>query len=223
MQSERKPIRDTSQSGEGEIISRLISEYICEPFLVDVGAHDGVSISNSFPLVEAGWRAILIEPAPAVFSKLLETYRGRPDVTCLQLACSNSTGEADLYFGSDGEDGFLSTLCKDQNDWFSWARSQNFIRVKTETLTDILRRHNAPNVFGLLLVDTEGLDFEVLDGLDFSQFRPTIIVTEEYEWNTDKHAAKYSLLIKNGFSLVQKIGSNTIWIDRHGQKRTHSR
>jgi FkbM family methyltransferase len=213
----RKLIRDTSQSGEGEIISRLISEYHCEQFLVDVGAHDGLSISNSFPLVEAGWRAILIEPAPAVFAKLQQVHRDRPNVTCLQMACSNSTGEADLYVGYDGEDGFYSTLCRDENNWFGKARSQRFIRVKTETLTDILRRHKAPNVFGLLLVDTEGLDFEVLDGLDLSQFRPTVIVTEEYEWNTDKHAAKYSLLIKNGFSLVQKIGCNTIWVDRSPQ------
>jgi hypothetical protein len=63
-------------------------------------------------------------------------------------------------------------------------------------------------------VDTEGFDFEVLDGLDFSQFRPRIIVTEEYELNIDKHAAKYSILIKNRYSLVQKIGFNTIWLDR---------
>jgi hypothetical protein len=30
----------------------------------------------------------------------------------------------------------------------------------------------------------------------------------------EKHAAKYSLLIRNGYSLVQKLGYNTILVDR---------
>ena len=209
-----KTTDDTSQSGEGEIINRLISKNSCEQFLVDVGAHDGISLSNSYPLVKAGWRAILIEPNPAVFAKLQRAHSSKSDVTCLQMACSNSAGEADLFFGSDGENGFFSTLCRDENEWFSKARSQFSTRIKTETLTNVLRQHKAPSAFGLLLVDTEGLDFEVLDGLDFSQFRPRIIVTEEYKSNVDKHAAKYALLVKNSYSLVQKIGCNTIWIDR---------
>jgi len=54
----------------------------------------------------------------------------------------------------------------------------------------------------------------VLLGLDFGQFRPTVIVTEEYEWEPEKHAAKYTLLICSNYSLVQKIGYNTVWIDR---------
>jgi hypothetical protein len=58
------------------------------------------------------------------------------------------------------------------------------------------------------------MDYEALLGLDFAQFRPSIIVTEEYEWEPDKHAAKYSLLIKANYSLVQKLGCNTFWIDR---------
>ncbi|HET6266910.1 MAG TPA: FkbM family methyltransferase [Acidobacteriota bacterium] len=209
-----KPTHDTSQSGEGVIINHLISEYSCEQFLVDVGAHDGTSLSNSYPLVKAGWRAILIEPNPVVFAKLQKAYSGRSDVTCLQIACSNSSGYTDLFFGSDGENGFFSTLCRDENQWFSKARSQSSTRIRTETLTNILSQYKAPSAFGLLLVDTEGFDFEVLDGLDFSQFRPRIIVTEEYEWDIDKHAAKYSLLVKNRYSLVQKIGFNTIWLDR---------
>jgi FkbM family methyltransferase len=182
--------------------------------LVDVGANNGVDLSNSLPFVKRGWRAVLIEPAPAIYAKLVENNSGRSNVTCLQIACSDRTGESDLFIGTDGEEGFMSTLSQSDNEWFAAARSATSIAVKTDTLTNILQSNGSPSQPGLLLVDCEGMDYEVLLGLDFSKFRPTVICTEEYEWEPTKHAAKYSLLIENGYSLVQKVGANTIWADR---------
>ncbi len=210
---------DLSQSGEATLLRQLVAEFVCQKFIVDVGANDGVTISNSLPFLNAGWQAILIEPAPAVFKKLIENHGHSQNVRCLQVACSDKTGEADLYFGSDGEEGILSTLCQTENDWFAKARSSQTAKVKTDTLTNILKEQQAPSRPGILLVDCEGMDYEVLLGLDFSRFRPTVIVTEEYEWEPQKHAAKYALLIHNNYSLVQKVGCNTIWLERFAQRR----
>ena len=91
--------------------------------------------------------------------------------------------------------------------------------VRTDTLTSILKHEQAPSRPGILLVDCEGTDYEVLLGLDFEQFRPTVILTEEDEWGPKNHAAKYALLILANYSLVQKVGCNTIWIDRAAVKR----
>ena len=135
------------------------------------------------------------------------------------MACSNKTGEADLYLGADGEEGLLSSLCQSDNEWFRQARGSQTVRVKTDTLTNVFAEYNSPGCPGLLLVDCEGMDYEVFLGLDFSRYRPTVIVTEEYEWEPQKHAAKYSLLIHNNYSLVQKVGCNTIWLDRSARRR----
>lgn len=89
---------DRSQAGETTLLRKLAK--------LDVGANEGVTISNSLPFIELGWRAILVEPAPAVFKKLVANRGGRDNVTCLQIACCDKSGEADLYFGLDGEDGF---------------------------------------------------------------------------------------------------------------------
>lgn len=75
----------------------------------------------------------------------------------------------------------LSTLCKSNNEWFSTAWSSRSVNVRTDTITNVLRRHEVPSRPGILLVDCEGIDYKVLLGLDFDQFRPTVIVTEEYE------------------------------------------
>jgi len=205
---------DRSQAEETTLLRKLAKDFECQKWILDVGANDGVTISNSLPFVELGWRAILIEPAPAVFKKLVANCGSRDNVTCLQIACCDKSGEADLYFGLDGEDGFMSTLCRSDNEWFSSARSSKSVNVKTDTITNILKRYQAPNRPGILLVDCEGMDYEVLLGLDFGQFRPTVIVTEEYEWEPEKHAAKYTLLIRANYSLVQKMGFNTVWVDR---------
>jgi FkbM family methyltransferase len=210
---------DKSQNGEVTLLKRLVSEFECQNFLVDAGANDGITISNSFPFISAGWSGILIEPAPAVFRKLQANHGQRGNVTCLQIACSNKSGEADLYIGSDGEEGLLSSLCETDNEWFRQSRTSKVVKVKTDTLTNVLREHNAPSNPGILLVDCEGMDYEVLLGLDFAKFRPIVIATEEYEWEPAKHAVKYGLLIQNNYSLVQKVGCNTIWIDRSARRR----
>jgi FkbM family methyltransferase len=210
---------DLSQGGEVSLLWQLVQKYECQTLVVDAGANDGVTISNSLPFLNAGWRGILIEPAPAVFKKLKENLGQRENVTCLQIACSNETGEADLHIGSDGEEGFLSSLCQTDNQWFQHARSSQTVKVKTDTLSNVLTEQHAPSCPGMLLIDCEGMDYEVLLGLDFSRFRPTVIVTEEYEWEPKKHADKYSLLIRNNYSLVQKVGCNTIWLDRSARPR----
>ena len=209
-----RTIFDTSQSGEASLLRRLSRKLNCERFIVDVGANDGFTISNSIPFVRQGWRAILIEPAPAVYAKLEKNFSRRTNVNCIQVACSDRTGEAKFFFGTDGEEGLMGTLCQSDNDWFAVARGTNSTIVKTDTLTNILRSNGSPRQPGILLVDAEGMDYEVLLGLDFSEFRPTVICTEEYESEPLKHAEKYSLLIKNGYSLVQKVGCNTVWADR---------
>jgi FkbM family methyltransferase len=208
-----------SQAGETALLRTLVANHEVTDWIVDIGAHDGVSFSNSLPFIKRGWHAILVEPVPAVFKKLTANHGSNNKVTCLQLACSEKSGESDLYFGSDGEEGFMATLCTSENEWFRGARSSSLIRVRTDTLTEILQRCSAPRQPGILSVDCEGMDYEALLGLDFQQFRPTIVVTEEYEWEPEKHAAKYALLIRANYSLVQKLGSNTLWIDRDARKR----
>lgn len=213
----REP-RDRSQHGEVTILRQILDTYECEPFIVDVGAHDGISLSNSLPFIESGWRAVLVEASPFIFEKLKANHTHRAGVNCVNVACSNVSGEADLYIGNDGPDGFLSTLSTEDSAWYAKARSDRTVRVKTDTLTSILRHADAPKS-GILLVDCEGLDYQVLCGLDFSAFRPVAIITEEYELNTEMHAAKYSLLIRNGYSLFQKAGCNTVWVDRNATRR----
>ena len=53
-------------------------------------------------------------------------------------------------------------------------------------------------------------DYDLLITLDFEQYRPKVVVTEDYE---PKNAAKFRLLERVGYSFVKRVGCNTFWLD----------
>lgn len=202
---------DTSQHGEVSYLTELISEDFPR-YLVDVGAHDGITTSNSRFLIVQGWEAIMIEPLPKVFELLQETYHKNHNVRCVNKACSNVVGTQRLFVGADGERGFTSTLCTDNDDWFDKSRTNRSMDVEVDTLTRILSSNAFPKDFSLLCIDAEGMDYEVLLGLNFELFEPRIIVTEEYTANLKKLNSKHQLLMENNYVLCRQLGVNTIWI-----------
>lgn len=62
-------MKDYSQNGEGAIIAKYFGDF--RGCVLDVGANDGILLSNSRALVELGWQAVLVEPAETAFQKLM--------------------------------------------------------------------------------------------------------------------------------------------------------
>ncbi len=205
---DRNPIDTNSQHGEVTVALDLLAPD--DPkFVVDVGAHDGLFLSNSYSLLMMGWSGILVEPLSSAFSSLSTLYKDNPNVTCVQRACGDKPGVAKLYFGSD-EPGQMSTISGDPV--FTVGRSGEFEKVEVVTLSSVLAEGNAPRDISLLSVDAEGIDYEVFCGLDFTAFRPRIVITEEYAQNPIKHMEKYALLNERGYTLYGQYGCNTIWV-----------
>jgi FkbM family methyltransferase len=202
---------DVSQHGEVSALCALLKDGF-PPYLVDVGAYDGAALSNSRPFILDGWQAVLVEPHPVQFSRLQRLYENDPAVRCINKACSDAPGVLPLYLGADGEDTMMSTLCTDDNPWFRANRSDAAVEVEVDTLTNVLDGASFPEDFSILLVDAEGMDYEVLRGLDLERYRPRIVVTEEYISNPTKHNAKYRLLLDSGYTFHSMVGCNTMWI-----------
>ncbi len=178
-------------------------------WVVDVGAHDGIDGSNSRGLILEGWKALLVEPLPSVFEQLRANTTGFNNVILEQCACGEVEGEATFHIGRDGPDGQTSSLCEDE----AWKgnHSGHDIKVQVQKLDSLLKKHNCPADFALLLVDAEGMDLEVLKSLDFARYRPAVICTEIYQSNPVKDQFKAELLARNGYQLRGRVGSDTIW------------
>lgn len=200
-----------SQQGEAVVLERLVPAD-APAWLIDVGAHDGSHLSNSAPFLDQGWRGVLVEPAPVPFARLRARYQGRPGVHCVAAACSDHEGRERLFLGVDDDGGTNATLCTDDNAWFDATRSDRSVEVPVTTLAALCPAHGVPTTFGLLLVDAEGMDLEVLRGLDPAPCRPLVVCTERYLHRPDKEAAKAALLASWGLDHHATVGWNDIWV-----------
>ncbi len=84
-------MKDYSQSGEQAVILNYFTGRE-RGTLLDIGANDGETFSMSRALMLDGWSGVLIEPSPAAFSKLLDTYR-----------VTGSGRKPDSFVGTPGE------------------------------------------------------------------------------------------------------------------------
>ena len=179
--------------------------------IVEVGAHDGVSMSTSLPLAQAGWDGLLFEPHPEIFERLAFVHGMNPNIYCVQGACGAERGTMPLHIGV-GDNTMLSSLVSDENDFTARARSGRTVEVRVYRLRDVLREREWPRDYGVLLVDTEGFDAAVLAAAGLDEWRPRIIITEEYLYSLDRLRAKHQLLWDAGYGPFKRTGDNMIWI-----------
>jgi FkbM family methyltransferase len=147
-------------------------------FYIDVGANSPTFHSVTKMFYELGWNGINIDPIPARYVELVE-QRTRDINLC--VAATAKAGTATFF---DMEGNGLSTLVP---DLATRAERMGFERrsytVETRTLASIVAEHVRGDVH-FLKIDAEGSEFEVVEGIDFTTFRPWIIVLESTDPTT---------------------------------------
>ena len=92
------------------------------------------------------------------------------------------------------------------------------ISVSIKTLRQILKEHLPPGVEGgLLNVDCEGMDLQVLQGNDWRRWRPTVICAETKTLKEDK--AIKSFLQKKGYRFVGRVFYSVIFQDEENFRK----
>jgi FkbM family methyltransferase len=164
-----------SQCGQDALIGDVLFKGRTGTF-VDVGARDGVQISNTIYLEqELSWAGIAIEPHPDLFARL---QRSRT-CACFNVAAS-ATEQEGLEFVKFleepfGNSGLLSTF-RDPKRLQSVRHE--IIAVPCRPLSQLVA---GLGVIHYLDIDVEGHELEVLRGIDFSQVEIRIIGVEVRE------------------------------------------
>ncbi len=144
-------------------------------FYIDVGAADPEEISVTKAFYDRGWSGINIEPTANYFERLVQA-RSR-DLN-LNVAVGASPG---LMVLNEISGTGLSTRDQEiarrhaESGWQSLETT-----VPMLTLTSICESQAITEIH-FLKVDVEGAEADVLRGMDFSRFRPWIIVVEATE------------------------------------------
>lgn len=176
-------MKDYSQNGEQKIILEYFKEWQPAMFL-DIGANDGMTLSNSRALFERGWVGVLIEPAPSVFP-LLQRNIERSLSMAYNCAIGPQTGkmilhesDSHLVNGDNNNLALLSSL--NPAELTRWGNTQTFTPVEVDVFTWEDFKENAllPQYFDFITIDAEGLDYEILKQIDLSKVCMVCI-----EWN----------------------------------------
>lgn len=141
---------------------------------VDVGANHPVVDSNTYALYERGWRGIAVEPQAAYAGPWQQL---RPQDVFLAVAAGASVGETRFFHVPQNGQMGTSTAASAES-----YREQGLQvieqRATMMTLTGILEAHLGGRELHLLSIDVEGGERDVLLGMDFSRYRPWIMIVE---------------------------------------------
>lgn len=173
---------------------------------VDVGAHDGISFSNTLFLeTELGWTGVAIEPNPDVFRKL------QANRSCFVVhGCASSTPGPKMYLKVSGYSEMLSGLVEEydprhleriRREVAEHGGSTAEIAVPSFTLNEILESQALKHI-DYLSVDVEGAEVDVLRSLDFRK-HPVRIVGAE---NNYKDWRLPALMRLQGYRLHSIVG-----------------
>lgn len=171
-----------SQNDEEDVILQCFKDRSPARFL-DVGAHDGLRLSNTRALADRGWTGVLVEPSPAAFSALMDVYREQPGNALVHLAVVPK-GKAGILEFSDSRGDFVSTFDPAHRGMWEGRKGHidgggvqfQPIHVAAVDFEGLVVAFPGPYAF--VNLDVEGINFELFNELPLRKLRVEMICVE---------------------------------------------
>lgn len=209
-------------------MSQLGQDFLAYKFLislnnlsktyVDIGAHDGISYSNTYFFEKfLGWKGICIEPNPNVFTELKKNRNS------LNFQCAISDKNEDIEFMIiQGYSEMLSGAVKHLNkkhknriksEVNKYNQDVTIVSVKSLKLQDILEDAELDKI-DLLSIDIEGGEYSALKSIDFNRVEFRLIITE----NNYREKKIRKLLKKCNYHLALRVESDEFYCKNYDVK-----
>jgi FkbM family methyltransferase len=167
---------------------KILLEYFAgeEPknlSILDIGANDGITLSNSYAAIQRGWNACLIEPSPSVFAKMKELHKGNDRVHCFEYAISvNDLDNVTFYDSgallSEKDHALVSSLSSNETSkWRNSGTEYKTISVKTRKFETFLKE-SPLKTFDAITIDCEGEDLRVLKQINLAGIGCRFLIVE---------------------------------------------
>jgi FkbM family methyltransferase len=182
---------------EIEICKKIINE---NSVVLDVGANIGL-LSISFAKKAVKGLVIAVEASPTTFVQLLRNTRGLPNIVNLNVGFSSESGIAEFFVASD--DAYSGLKNTERKDLVESIKIPCFRGA--EIIQPIL-----PGPVDLIKIDVEGLETEVIEGLEslIHSSRP-VVFCEIYrgEASNPDVLQTISTMEKMSYSTFVSVGS----------------
>ncbi len=207
-----------SQSGEDSIVTFVLSVLGKKSGFryLDLGAHHPFYLSNTAVFYFKKGSGVLVEPDPELAINL---KKKRPRDLILNMGVRVDGVNDDIldFYIMDART--LNTFSKSEA-----SRYQDFghkiVEIKKVPVIDtctILNQYFADGI-DLLSIDVEGLDFQIIQSIDFLLYRPTVVIVESAEYgvtgmqNKDERIQAY--MENNGYFVYADTFINTIFVEK---------
>jgi FkbM family methyltransferase len=188
----------------GPRLIRAFADANPSAFFVEIGSNDGEQHDHLRPFILGrDWNGIMVEPVPYVFERLRANYGHVDRVALENVAIGPRDGTLPFYHLVDATEDER----RDLPDWYdgigSFSRDAVLSHrrdipdvdrrivaadVQVVTFESLCDRHGADRV-DLLLIDTEGYDWEIIRAIDLTARPPQLLVYEHYHLTPDDRAA----------------------------------
>jgi FkbM family methyltransferase len=171
------------------LFERYFFDSNCKGIFVECGAFDGETESSCKFFEETlGWHGYNLEPVPWIWERLCAN---RSHSSNLKLGLSKQSGRAQFQavnhptFGINCTNGSLNHT--ESHRKFLEEVGAEFIEIEVELLTwrDFVARENI-SVVDLMVLDVEGLELEVIEGMVHCDVLPGVLCVEVGHISLDK-------------------------------------
>jgi FkbM family methyltransferase len=202
----KPPLRSETLSQTGQdfwVIGEVFNE-MRNGFFVEVGAADGVTLSNTCLLErDYGWMGICIEADPCYFASLKEAR----SAICVN-ACVDGTAH-EVEFAQRKLLGGIHADGLDNEPGRTSGESYSTVRMMTRPLVEILREQLAPPLIDYLSIDVEGAEERILGSFPFESYRFHCMTVERPK------PALRKVLADNGYVVIKEIpGYDVFYVHR---------
>ncbi len=176
-----------AQSGEDIIIEYLFGlRKIQQPVFIDIGAYDPVFSNNTYKFFLKGAKGINIDANPASKDRFMQE---RPTDINLNIGVGANNGEFDFYIMEDPSMNTFSD--KEKNNLEQMRHRLKEVRkIKVLTINQVLEKYLPGRAVDLLSIDAEGVDFDIIQSLDFNTYHPKVICIETINYTPDGTGTK---------------------------------
>lgn len=204
-----------SQCGEDLLIRYVfILRGIKKPSYIDIGANDPFFLSNTALFHSKGSRGINIEANPSLHKKFMKK---RPDDINLNIGISTQEDELDFYIM---EDNTLSTFSQQECEQMQAQgnKLQEVKKIRLTTVEQIIEKYCGGVFPDFLSIDVEGMDFDILQSINFEKYRPKVICVEAADYSPvgagQRRTELIDYLVSKDYYEYANTNLNAIMVDR---------
>lgn len=195
-----------SQFGQDKWIAEVLLSGKRGGVFVEIGAHDGISISNTYYLEKnLGWNGLAVEPNPNIYNQLkrnrscntVNASIGAKDGTSIYRHISGYaeqlSGLVDQYHPTH--------LIRIKNEINQYGGGYQDIEIICYSINTLLEKYKLHHI-DYLSIDVEGGEKSIIEELDFNRFDISVISIE----NNYGDYQIPKVLLNKGYKLDSIVG-----------------